>query len=396
MAFTEKRLAGPIQVSAGATSTLYTCPTSPSTSTMLKQIVICNIGSVVANFNINLVPQGDSVSLVNRIFSNTAIDANETIILDLSQIMVSGDFISFTAANANVSVTISGVENQGAMVLSGLADNAVTSAKIADSAVLEAKLASNSVTSAKIVDGTIVNADINASANIDATKISGTAVVASTIDAKGDLLAGTADNALTRLAVGSSNRYLRANSSTTTGLEWSTNQVGLEFISSQTFVNSNNMLMPTVFSSTYTNYVVMINITSSNTNPTTVFMRLANGSTVETGAIYLYGGFISYMGSGILTAINNSGASTDWGLTIEDSTFGYGGLPIRVDVMQPMLSYRTSIYSSGFQPVNPLPYYRHLGGTTTNTSTYNGFTIIGNNSGVLLNGTITVYGYRIS
>jgi sporulation protein YlmC with PRC-barrel domain len=47
---------------------------------------------------------------------------------------------------------------------------------IGDGLVTEAKLASNSVTSAKILDGTIVNADINASAAIDKTKISGTAV----------------------------------------------------------------------------------------------------------------------------------------------------------------------------------------------------------------------------
>ena len=40
------------------------------------------------------------------------------------------------------------------------------------------ELANSSVTSDKIVDGTIVNADINASAAIDKTKISGTAITA--------------------------------------------------------------------------------------------------------------------------------------------------------------------------------------------------------------------------
>ena len=47
---------------------------------------------------------------------------------------------------------------------------------VSDGAITEAKLANNSVTSAKIVNGTIVNADINATAAIDKTKISGTAV----------------------------------------------------------------------------------------------------------------------------------------------------------------------------------------------------------------------------
>lgn len=40
------------------------------------------------------------------------------------------------------------------------------------------------------------------------------------VDAKGDLLAGTADNTIARLGVGANNQVLAANSGTTTGLEW--------------------------------------------------------------------------------------------------------------------------------------------------------------------------------
>ncbi len=75
------------------------------------------------------------------------------------------------------------------------------------------------VTSARIADGTIVNADINASAAIDATKLSGV-VAASLVDAKGDLLTATADNTPARLAAGSDGVPLRADSSTATGLAW--------------------------------------------------------------------------------------------------------------------------------------------------------------------------------
>jgi len=42
----------------------------------------------------------------------------------------------------------------------------------------------------------------------------------STIDAKGDLIVGTADNAYSRLAVGANNTILTADSSTATGLKW--------------------------------------------------------------------------------------------------------------------------------------------------------------------------------
>ena len=56
--------------------------------------------------------------------------------------------------------------------------SAVTAGKIATDAVTTAKIQDSAVTSAKIADGTIVNADINASAAIDKTKISGTAITA--------------------------------------------------------------------------------------------------------------------------------------------------------------------------------------------------------------------------
>jgi len=47
-------------------------------------------------------------------------------------------------------------------------------------------------------------------------------VAASTVDAKGDLLAGSADNTLSRLAVGANDTVLTADSSTSTGLKWAT------------------------------------------------------------------------------------------------------------------------------------------------------------------------------
>jgi hypothetical protein len=48
------------------------------------------------------------------------------------------------------------------------------------------------------------------------------AVVATTIDAKGDLLVGTANDTIGRLAVGSNGQYLVADSAETTGVKWAT------------------------------------------------------------------------------------------------------------------------------------------------------------------------------
>ena len=46
------------------------------------------------------------------------------------------------------------------------------------------------------------------------------AIAKSLVDAKGDLLAGSADNTLSRLAVGANDTVLTADSSTSTGLKW--------------------------------------------------------------------------------------------------------------------------------------------------------------------------------
>ena len=65
-----------------------------------------------------------------------------------------------------------------AVTAAKIAADAVTTAKILDSNVTTAKIADSAITSAKIADGAIVNADVNASAAIDKTKISGTAITA--------------------------------------------------------------------------------------------------------------------------------------------------------------------------------------------------------------------------
>ena len=54
------------------------------------------------------------------------------------------------------------------------------------------------------------------------------ALVSTTVDAKGDLYVGTANDTVGRLAVGSNGTVLKANSATTSGLEWSTDLTDLE------------------------------------------------------------------------------------------------------------------------------------------------------------------------
>lgn len=118
---------------------------------------------------------------------------------------------------ATVAARLDGIEDG-----TRLGVDSVTADKIAANAVGSSELADGAVTSAKIADGTIVDADINASAAIAATKIAGTALVASTVDAKGDILTGTAADTVGRLAVGSNGAVLVADSAQTAGVRWTT------------------------------------------------------------------------------------------------------------------------------------------------------------------------------
>jgi hypothetical protein len=59
-----------------------------------------------------------------------------------------------------------------------------------------------------------------------------------TINAKGDLLVGTADNTIGRLGVGADGTVLKANSATATGLEWAADDSGMTPFSDQFFIGA--------------------------------------------------------------------------------------------------------------------------------------------------------------
>ena len=78
----------------------------------------------------------------------------------------------------------------------------------------------------------------------------------STIDAKGDLLAGTADNTIGRLAVGANNTVLTADSATATGLKWATPSAGGGMTLLQSLSLSGSSVTSSTLSSSYKQFVI--------------------------------------------------------------------------------------------------------------------------------------------
>lgn len=133
-----------------------------------KMIKFTNSGSITltiptdasADFNV-----GDTIDLL--------LDSTGTLsVQGASGVTVSAEG-SITELNTRYSIASLIKLAANSWMLTGVVMNTIT-----DGEVTESKIAANAVTTGKIADGTIVNADINASAAIDKTKISGTAITA--------------------------------------------------------------------------------------------------------------------------------------------------------------------------------------------------------------------------
>jgi len=139
------------------------------------------------------------------------------------------------------------------------------------------------------------------------------AIAKSLVDAKGDLIVGTADNTVARLAVGATNGHiLTIDSSTSTGLKWAAAAAGASgftFISRNTFSNVATVDIDP-FNDTYETYLMIIeNISAANTTDD-ILIRGRYGSTVHTGNdYYAANAYIKY-DTTAWTWINSNGISS--------------------------------------------------------------------------------------
>lgn len=76
------------------------------------------------------------------------------------------------------------------------------------------------------IDGQVLAASSGAATGLAWQTPAAAGIPSSTVDAKGDLLAGTADNTVARLGVGTNGQVLTASSGATTGLTWATPSTG--------------------------------------------------------------------------------------------------------------------------------------------------------------------------
>ena len=105
-------------------------------------------------------------------------------------------------------------------------------------------------------------------------------IPSSIVDAKGDIIAGTASDTVSRLAVGSNDQVLTADSTTGTGLKWATPGGGMTLISTTTLTGASVTLSS--IPQTYINLYIVIR----NFRPSTDGQRLGMRYNGVTSATY--------------------------------------------------------------------------------------------------------------
>jgi hypothetical protein len=206
------------------------------------------------------------------------------------------------------------------------------------------------------------------------------------VDAKGDLISATAADTPARLAVGSNNQVLMADSSTATGLKWAAVPGGLNLVTTQTFSAVTSVSVNSCFSSTYENYMIVVQAHNTAT-ANFIRMRMRASGTDSTSGYYC-----SFQQTNWVTAgTGNDYANNDnnWRARIghlDNSSTNQSA--INMTLFSPFAAKNTA-YSNVYMDVRTVGASGFTGGIHNVASSYDGFTLLCDTA---MTGTVRVYG----
>jgi hypothetical protein len=216
----------------------------------------------------------------------------------------------------------------------------------------------------------------------------GAAIAKATVDAKGDLIAGTADNTVARLAVGANNTILVADSSTATGLKWAApaSGGGLTLLSTTSLSGATTTV--TISDSSYINLFVVAYRVSNDTNNGDFRLKLNSDTSMVQADIYRFSSTTGTggVGGGFLNLTNGNGIVR----TNNDNYFAINIYNYASAAQYKAFDFR-GIFTST-QSGNPVTVEFGAGGYPTNTAITS--LIFENSNGNLNGGTVLVYGVK--
>jgi len=206
------------------------------------------------------------------------------------------------------------------------------------------------------------------------------------LTAKGALISAVSAGTPATLTVGTNGQVLTADSSTATGLKWAASSSGaLIFVTSSAFSASSAVSVNNCFTSTYSNYRVLLDFVGSTDMD--VNCRLRAGGTDNTNATYN-------------TRRVNLQAS--YGSTFGDTEtsfhFAVGRATNRsaatCDFFNPEAALQTNALNSSYEPSTGAALFCLNGLTFRNTTQFDGFSLIPTSG--TITGTVRVYAYANS
>jgi len=220
--------------------------------------------------------------------------------------------------------------------------------------------------------------------DLDFTWAASAGIPATILDAKGDLIAATAADTASRLAVGTNGQVLTADSTEATGLKWAGVSTGMTKIAAATFSAVASLDIDSLFSTTYKSYLMILTCVGSGSGKVNIRMRY--GAATLTSA--------DYYGSG--WSIERGGTTASFGQNATTSRIAIDDMNGKCDMSiffnrvgntsEEAIWHGTGIFGTQQQSA-------HFTGLANVTQTYTGINL--STSAGTITGSYSVYGLAI-
>jgi hypothetical protein len=159
---------------------------------------------------------------------------------------------------------------------------------------------------------------------------------------------------------------------------------GLELINTTSFSGVSSQSINDVFSATYDNYAVQLELTDGGG----LTMRLRVSATDNSSSNYYWGRINVTSDAGVVAKEQSTTSATSFSIGQAYAAFNNR----IINVFSPFLAKNTSITYATIEYESSVPrsIFKTGGGFMTVSTSYTGFTILGSN----LTGTVSVYGYN--